>query len=917
MRERIAARGPLWWLLLFLLVQVVRVADSASANPSISTESRLFQSDIEIKCAAKCECTDQGEKWFCEGRSAIDLEIPRAAHSVTLKNVQTKTLTLAAFHAPVQLKSLVWTSSGIERVESQVFQEATSLERLDLGDNVLKDLPAIVFQPLRQLEYLNLTGNKLGVFSRNLFQGLDRLREIRLASNKLSVLPYQAFAPAKSIKRLDLSSNLLVSLPDHSFKPNRQLVELRLSNNRLTKLPSRLFSGLSLLKVLDLADNKIDVLPRGIFTELSSLEYLDLSKNPLAKLSNNAFQGLEELRWLSLSQTSISVLPRDVWQPVARLRNLFLSETSIEVLRDSDLDGLRDLESLEMRNCHLREIGRRTLDETPSLRILDLRENDLAFLPANVAQLDSLGELQLQGNSWACDCRMFWFVKWADSKMHLRTAFQSGLKCAHEVDGTIDTLQTLRYLNCSPPTLAHGSSSAITQQHVLLSSVLLECEFNGNPLPSLTWVTPKLKVLHWNPDPSFPDAFVHHPAVHDQYTSERIDDGRIRILENGSLYISSLLRQDVGIYKCFAENPIANATTYITLYMDPITYQRIKIFSILVGAASATGFLLLTLFVQCLRYFCVKCGCVKWCSCCRRVGATPRAKQIYQMLDSIEQYKSQQLERLRENYTQQVHRIKDNCVQQVEWIRDSYEGQMRHIRDIRDYGTTHLTALRDQYYDQVKRVRDYSTGQLNWVRENYVFQRNKIRKFSAHQVLRLRESCKYQQQTLNKVLENLPNLYFDNCRSGSCGKSDSMVFDPSKDDPITLDAYFKAKINDLAAACASSTEDINSEYYTPTELSTASPRAGNLLDGIHINYIEEERRTPPPFDTSLGPSMMLQCIQEHGSLSFVCRLDHTRPIFRGSSAEVLASCESRDSSEALRLLAPSTSLPELPRETSL
>lgn len=33
---------------------------------------------------------------------------------------------------------------------------------------------------------------------------------------------------------------------------------------------------------------------------------------------------------------------------------------------------------------------------------------------------------------------------------------------------------------------------------------------------------------------------------------------------------------------------------------------------------------------------------------------SPRGKQIYSMLDSIEHYKSQQLEKLRENYTQQV-----------------------------------------------------------------------------------------------------------------------------------------------------------------------------------------------------------------------------------------------------------------------
>lgn len=42
------------------------------------------------------------------------------------------------------------------------------------------------------------------------------------------------------------------------------------------------------------------------------------------------------------------------------------------------------------------------------------------------------------------------------------------------------------------------------------------------------------------------------------------------------------------------------------------------------------------------------------CSFCKRDRVTPRARQIYAMLDNIEQYKSQQLERLRENYTQQV-----------------------------------------------------------------------------------------------------------------------------------------------------------------------------------------------------------------------------------------------------------------------
>lgn len=921
MRVRVARAGDgprlRWLVFLVFLVTVVQIAGAPSDTlPSVANlASSSSSTSSRVECPEGCECADinNGGSLRCAGRNFSGLALPRDVTSVSLRRVriQKNVFQATVLENNVGLRRLVWSSSGIEKVESGAFRATPHLEQLDLDDNRLADLPSDVFHPLHQLQYLNLTGNQLTVLPQQLFRHLNRLQEIRLAANQLSVLPYQAFSSARELVRLDLSGNRLVSLPDHSFQPNRQLQELRLVGNRLTKLPPRLFSGLVQLKVLDLADNEIDALPRSLFNDLTALEHLDLGGNPIAHLAGNAFQGLASLRWLDLSRLLISSLPGDIWRPVSRLRTLLLSGTKLENLRNKNLAGLAELETLEITNSPLREIGQLTLNETPSLRRIDLRNNELAFLPANVAHLPLLDELQLQGNSWACDCRMFWFVKWAESKPHLHATFQNGLKCGHEVD----ILKTLRYLECSPPYLVRTTK---TQQYLLLSSVLLECEFSGNPAPSLTWVTPSGLVLHWVPDPGFPDAFVEHPKVH-SWMSDRpvVDDNRIRVLENGSLYIATLLRQDVGKYKCTAVNPIANETVYITLHMDPITLHNIKIFSILVGAISAAAFLLLTLAVQLLRYLFFKCGCIKWCLCCRRVGVTPRAKQIYQMLDNIEQYKSQQLERLRENYTQQVHRIKDNCVQQVEWIRDSYEGQMQHIRDIRDYGTSHLTALRDQYYDQVKRVRDYSTGQLNWVRENYVFQRNKIRKFSAHQVLRLRESYKYQQQTLAKVLENLPNLYFDNCRSGSCGKSDSMVFDPTKDDLSGMDTYFKAKIDDLVAGV--SLEDVNSEYYTPTELSSTSPHGQSMIEGIHINYIEESS-PPPPLGppTVLPASTVLQCINEYGSISSMYNNhENDRPIFKGTNGTILAKELRRETPEVLGLLAPSNSLPDLPRETKL
>lgn len=598
MRERVFTWDSWWWLIVLLIaVHVTDTQDATFITEKTSPSSR-------VECATGCECLDNGKSILCRERNFLGLGLSRQVTNVVLRNVGAATIPVSALEPAIRLKSLAWTSSGIERIEPGAFLATTFLAHLNLGDNRLTELPSDVFHPLQQLQYLNLTGNRLTTLPRASFQGLDWLEEIDLSRNRLSVLPYQVFALCKSLARLDLSGNLLVSLPDHSFRPNKNLQELVLSANRLTKLPPRLFSGLNQLKILELADNEIDTVPRGLFADLVSLQHLDLSGNPITRLTSITFHSLSNLRWLSLKNLPVTVLPYDVWRPVRKLRTLLLSGTRLEALRNEDLKGLDKLETLEVNNSPLREISRCTLDRTPALRKIDLRDSNLTFLPANVAHLSFLSELQLQGNPWACDCRMFWFVKWAESKEHLRTVFQSGFRCGDEIDGTADILQTLRYLKCAPPNLIYATP---TQQHLLLNPVLLECEFNGNPTPSLTWVTPRLQVLHWNPDPAFPDAFVEHPSVHGwEQSVPFVDDGRIRILENGSLYIATLLRQDVGQYKCYAVNPIANATTYISLQMNPITLNRIRIMSILVGAASATAFLLLTLLLQLLRYLLLK-----------------------------------------------------------------------------------------------------------------------------------------------------------------------------------------------------------------------------------------------------------------------------------------------------------------------
>lgn len=232
---------------------------------------------------------------------------------------------------------------------------------------------------------------------------------------------------------------------------------------------------------------------------------------------------------------------------------------------------------------------------------------------------------------------------------------------------------------------------------------------------------------------------------------------------------------------------------------------------------------------------------------------------------------------------------------------------------------------------QVKRVRDYSTTQLGWVRENYVFQRNRIRKFSSHQVLRFRESYKYQQQTLNKILENLPSLYLENCRTGSCGRSDSTVFEETGE--ASGDVYEKRApenselMKHHCAGVHDETPEEQSLYYTPSDISESprSPiRETNFERHKHYGFIPISR---PPSDEDISQSEPLKSpyfiptcrssrpayssipwLQDSPCRVFKCSLTNGRQCITEKNEPSVSS-----SFEGFRPIEQSSSLPEIAR----
>ncbi|GJQ65614.1 hypothetical protein Trydic_g7708 [Trypoxylus dichotomus] len=777
----------------------------------------------------------------CSKVKLEDIQLIPTVQHLILQSVIGETVTTT------NISYLQWTDSELVDINSSITHPGT-LSTLDVSRNDINILYNYQFSSFTNLRVLNMAHNQISDLPRTVFDNLN-LERLYLSDNKLYAIPFQVFAPMKNLRILDLSHNFIVTILDHFFKFNKYIEELLLNDNKIAKLTSNALEDLSDLRILDLSNNSLTSISKGLFDSLHKLEYLNLAGNSITNLASGTLRSLQSLTHLDLSDNKLKQLTFGLFHFSQRIESLTLDNTLIEVIHNTELLGLPHLEFLYIRNNKLlKEIESYVFDDTAFLKELDISGNSMSFLPLSMANLTRLQKLNIADNPWACDCRMFWFASWVENRR--RNISLSELSCGPHAYPN-DMIPTLQHLNCTGPRITYKTP---TKQYRLKTMALLECRYSANPPPSITWVTPTREVYHWNPDPTVPDVFQKHPHAHDQVlTPLRTIPPRIQVLDNGTLYIQNVTRADCGRYTCYASNPVANFSSDVLLHIDPVDWNNIRIQSIIVGFYCAGGFLGLTLLVQFLRYVLNKFGILNnCCSFCKRDRVSPRARQIYAMLDNIEQYKSQQLERLRENYTLQVNRIKENCTQQLEWIQGSYQTQTKHLKDIRDIGTQHLTGLRDQYYDQVRKVRDYSTSQLNWVRENYIFQRNKIRKFSAHKVLQLRETYKYQQQTLNKVLENLPSLYFENCRAGTCGRAESIVFDAN--DIESIDMYLKTKIDRLTEI-DDPTSDITqsklSLYYTPTERSLGSriSPAGDVLAGVHINIIDNK-----PIPPRLQPS---------------------------------------------------------------
>ncbi|KAG8575090.1 hypothetical protein GDO81_009439 [Engystomops pustulosus] len=321
-----------------------------------------------------------------------------------------------------------WSNLRLPWVDLDWFIDIScQIKELDISSNCLASLPSVIPWGLLNLQKLNLSDNQLcDLPSVQSSEEIicTRLLEVDVSSNKLTCLP-PGFLHLSRLQKLRASKNYLVNL----FREDginwiglRKLEDLDVSDNRLSELPSSIIHCLKSLRSLNISGNKLK-----IFLEpwACPLKYCKASRNWIEIIPDNmTIFWRNHLLEVDFSDNALRDVPQDLFQ-VETLQCLKLSANQISALPPPDSWTCKHLKCLDLSRNQLgrNEEGTRTrrvpffstkyrtrtgtdsgfsvefpLCLKESLEVLYLNDNQLDAFPHSVCQLRSLTELYLGNN---------------------------------------------------------------------------------------------------------------------------------------------------------------------------------------------------------------------------------------------------------------------------------------------------------------------------------------------------------------------------------------------------------------------------------------------------------------------------------------------------------------------------------------
>ncbi|KIJ67066.1 hypothetical protein HYDPIDRAFT_109066 [Hydnomerulius pinastri MD-312] len=237
------------------------------------------------------------------------------------------------------------------------------------------------------LKRLCLRQNAISTLDTDVFQQLTKIEELDLYDNKIKKVGDELINMS-SLSTLDLSFNLLKTMPE-ALAHLPSLKTAYFVQNRISKITS--LETATSLTSLELGGNKIRRI-EGL-DALVNLEELWLGKNKLTKLEN--LEKLTKIKILSLQSNRITKIEN--LEKLENLEELYLSHNGVEKLEG--LEHNKNLKTLDLGTNFIPTIE--NISHLTSLEELWLNGNkipDLRALEPQLKYISSLETIYLEGN---------------------------------------------------------------------------------------------------------------------------------------------------------------------------------------------------------------------------------------------------------------------------------------------------------------------------------------------------------------------------------------------------------------------------------------------------------------------------------------------------------------------------------------
>ncbi|XP_039544316.1 toll-like receptor 22 [Pimephales promelas] len=378
------------------------------------------------------------------------------------------TLSQSVFRSFTQLKKLLLQINKLTRITNS-FQALSTLEFLDLSRNSIRELTCDDFANLTKVKTLYLYGNKISLINSCLFKDLTSLEVLKLGTNNLLRIGDAFSNGPRSLKDLQVNFNKLSKIKKHTFRNVPQLTSLSLQDNQISEIEAHAFEELKNLTSLLLSSNKITAktLTRhlNVFSGMPNLQNLELYANTISfkdnKLTHPPFEELKQLRVLTLNsqRRGIGVIPSNLLQGLSSLEMFYAGNTNLGHLNpdtfkfsprlwflDLSKNALSEDDSIPAETFHpISGLTKLILSRT-QLRSLNFLLNAnlsrLSTLSAPGNEIDTINEtlieslprlevLDLQRNTFTCDCHNEFFIEWAVKSNSTQVFYFNKYMCSY------------------------------------------------------------------------------------------------------------------------------------------------------------------------------------------------------------------------------------------------------------------------------------------------------------------------------------------------------------------------------------------------------------------------------------------------------------------------------------------------------